>query len=551
MRGVVTAAIKSNNSLMSKEYELMSIDIMREINRIPSAKLTLVDGNSAKQNFLISNTDFFKPGQEIEITLYYQGDEQDAPVLFKGIVIKHKIKATRAGSFLQLFLKDAAIKLTTQRKSLVYKAMQDNEIMQHILEKANLPQETIDETNCQHEQMLQYQSTDWDFLLSRAEANAMWIINNRAGISIKQPSLDGKPKYIFRYGIDDIYEFEMALDISQQIETVTATAWDIDEQSLLAEAKKAKAFKLQQGNFKLSSQQLAAMGVEQFNLNDPSVLKPEEVQAWANAQVVKSRLAMLRGRLKVPGFAKVELGDMIEIAGIGDRFNGKTLITSIRQQVNEQGWQTDIQFGLSADWFVEKMNVTHIPASGLLPAVHGLQIGIVQDYEEDETGNYRVKVQLPILTSDENTVWARLASIDAGNKRGVFFRPEHNDEVILGFFNNDPRQPVILGAMFSGQKNPIPESFEISEENITKGIVTKENLSILFNEQEKSIALLTPAGNKILLSDEGEKKGMFILDAQTNAIELNAEGIALNSSKNIAAEAKQNVKIKGQKIDTE
>ncbi len=39
-------------------------------------------------------------------------------------------------------------------------------------------------------------------------------------------------------------------------------------------------------------------------------------------------------------------------------------------------------------------------------------------------------VTLPVL-GESVEVWARLATPDAGNKRGTYFRPEPDDEVVL------------------------------------------------------------------------------------------------------------------------
>jgi len=53
-----------------------------------------------------------------------------------------------------------------------------------------------------------------------------------------------------------------------------------------------------------------------------------------------------------------------------------------------------------------------------------------------------------ISTSDDG-IWARISTLDAGKQRGTFFRPEIGDEVIVGFLNDDPRYPVVLGMVNS------------------------------------------------------------------------------------------------------
>jgi hypothetical protein len=45
--------------------------------------------------------------------------------------------------------------------------------------------------------------------------------------------------------------------------------------------------------------------------------------------MVRSRMSMIHGRLGLDGLADIKLLDLIEIKGIGTRFNGKTQITGI------------------------------------------------------------------------------------------------------------------------------------------------------------------------------------------------------------------------------
>jgi Rhs element Vgr protein len=260
-------------------------------------------------------------------------------------------------------------------------------------------------------------------------------------------------------------------------------------------------------------------------------------------------MAMIRGRISVPGSAEIKLLDIIEIAGVGERFNGKTLVTGVRHRVNHDGWQTDVQFGLSPDRFAERPDIVDAPAAGLLPAINGLQIGVVGPFEEDPAKEFRVKVILPGIHEKQESVWARLASPDAGLNRGYFFRPEPGDEVVVGFFNDDPRQAVILGAMYSSKNTPPQAVSKLTEKNIGKAIVAKKGTTIRFVDDTKSsLYIETPAANKIVLDDEAQT--IQIADQHGNLITLSKDGIEIKSAKDVKIDAsKGNVEIKGQKVD--
>ncbi|RCJ26531.1 hypothetical protein A6S26_14090 [Nostoc sp. ATCC 43529] len=521
----------------------MSIDIIKEVNKIPIAQIVLLDGDATKREFAISNTDFFKPGNNIEIKLRYEGDRQHEATVFEGIVVRHSLQSDLYGSLLTIDLKDAAIKLTHQRKSAVFREMTDNEIINTIIEPWGLEITSIAATKPKHKEMVQYYCTDWDFIVSRADVNGHWVLADDGKITVEGPNLKGLPKHTFEYGISDIYEFEMSADICHQYAAVESTAWDVKTQSI-SPPQKAKNVFLSQGNLK--GEELAkTIGADKYQLIGSGQIDEQERQIWADAKLLKSRLSMFNGRLKVTGFADIKPGEVMEIAGISKRFNGKTLVTAIRHQVNEQGWQTDIQFGLSADFFAQQNhNIIDIPAAGLVPAIHGLQIGIVDKYEDDRDKQFRVKVRIPSIEKD-GIIWARLASLEAGNERGIFFRPELGDEVILGFINDDPRQAIILGAVHS-EKNALPPGFAVTEENNKKGIVTKKALKILLDDENKLIELSTPKGNILKLSEK--EKGIKLVDENGNAMTMDDKGFKIESTKDIAIEGK-NITIKGVKIN--
>ncbi|MFO1430287.1 MAG: contractile injection system protein, VgrG/Pvc8 family [Candidatus Competibacteraceae bacterium] len=334
---------------MDPAYELLSIDITKEVNRIPSAQLTLIDGDAAQRDFKISNTPFFEPGKELEIKLRYEGKPGSDKTVFKGLVIKHSIEANERASLLTVELKDAAVKLTQIRKSQVFRQQTDDQIIAKIIQGNGLKAGTIAATQPQHPEIAQYYCTDWDFILSRADIDGLLVRVDDGEISLQKMAVSGSPQHRFEYGISEIYNFEMEADAGGQYADVQSIAWDIKTQKL-TQAVKAKAFTLSQGN--LDGNKLAkTLGATAYTLTSATPVAAAELQGWADAKMARSRLAMLRGRLSVPGFATIKPLDIMEIAGVGDRFKGKTLVTGVRHRVNDQGWRTDVQFGLSAEWF--------------------------------------------------------------------------------------------------------------------------------------------------------------------------------------------------------
>jgi uncharacterized protein involved in type VI secretion and phage assembly len=232
--------------------------------------------------------------------------------------------------------------------------------------------------------------------------------------------------------------------------------------------------------------------------------------------------------------------------GVSSRFNGNAFITGVTHTIDDGRWNTEVKLGLSSEWFVEKHPVTAPNASGLIPGIKGLQTGIVKKIDEDPDNEFRVQVEIPILGADGDMVWARLSTFYNGNGIGAFFMPEINDEVILGFMNDDPRFPVILGSVYSSSI-AAPETPD--ENNTIKTIITKSKLQLKFDDEKKVITLLTPGGNTLVISDED--KGITLTDQNNNKIKMDDSGIVVDSASDLTLKAANAVKIQGATISVD
>lgn len=542
---VVTPTIVSGSATMPVTYQLVSIDIQSEIDRIPQAEIRVVDGSAVNRTFEVSDTAFFEPGADIEIKLRYEGGSDDS--VFLGRVVRHSIESSRQGSILVVGLRDVAISLHGARKSAVFAKMDDSAILDKLLTGTEVTLGSVDAPSITHGNMVQYQCTTWDFILTRADALGLAVVVEAGTLSLKKKALSGSAKKKFECGIDEIFDLDLEADASQQFAAIASTAWDPKTQALTSPSQ-AESVTLSPGN--LDAATLAkAVGNSSQALTHAVPVAENELQAWADGQMARSRLAMLRGRVSVPGLATLKLLDVIELAGMGKRFSGTTLITGIRHRVDRAGWRTDIQVGGQPEGFVERTSVQPPPASGLLPAARGLQIGVVADYEEDSDGELRVKVLLPSVDMEKTSaVWARLATPDAGSGRGFYFRPEPKDEVIVGFLNDDPRCPIILGSLF-GSKNTQPTSMGApTAENQKRGVVSKKGITLGFIDADKPSAFIaTPKGNKLLIDDSAG--GISLTDQNGNSITLDKNGITITSAKALTITASKDVAISGSKVN--
>jgi hypothetical protein len=69
----------------------------------------------------------------------------------------------------------------------------------------------------------------------------------------------------------------------------------------------------------------------------------------------------------VDGSADLQPLDTVEIKGVGQRFNGKALVSGVTHTIDVDGWRSQLRLGLSADWFARTAELAEVPAAGLLP----------------------------------------------------------------------------------------------------------------------------------------------------------------------------------------
>lgn len=535
-----TFKINVDGQQISGEYQVQTVIVQRSVNRVASADVMILDGDPATENFKVSNAEEFIPGKEIEIFAGYHGDEEK---VFKGIIIRHGLRVyQKKPSVLRVECRDAAVKLTVGRKSKYYYELTDSDVIEELAGKAGLDVD-VHPTDVMHPQMVQFYSTDWDFLITRAEANGKFVVTQDGKFVVAGPDASKEPVLSLTYG-GNLLDFEAVTDARDQFSGVQSFAWDAANQEML-EIDGGDASAVVPGN--LASDDLASViGLEALHLKHAGQIKDSELQAWADAQRLKSAFAKVRGRVRLQGVAAITPGDVIELAGVGDRFTGNALVSGVRHEINAKNWETDISFGLDPEWFGRSaQRIVEPKANGLLPGVSGLQLGLVTALEGDPDGENRIQVRIPLIDPSEEGIWARVATLDAGDTRGTFFLPEIGDEVVLGFFNDDPRNPVVLGMMNSSAK---PAPVTASDDNHEKGIVTRSEMKVMFNDDKKTITIETPNGNMMNLSDED---GAIVLaDENGNSIMLNADGVTIESAADVNIKASGDVNIEGSNIAT-
>lgn len=512
--------------------EIFALMVQKEANRIPRAQLSIREGDAASQDFPASQA--FKVGDQIKLSASMVKEGKRIP-LFEGEVLKMQVRLYGAHPTLLLEAKDIGFRTCQTRHNRVFEDQRDDQVLDRILDPYQLEVD-LGTIGSKHRELVQFNATDWDFLVSRAEANGLLAYLNDGQLKLKAPAVETAASTL-AYG-RDLLDFEGSISAERQYDAFEASSWDHAEQEWLS---------AQPNSGRLSTTDSSLSGNQEKALYHGGYRSRDELIAWANAKQVLADYSRVRGRAKAFGL-DIAPGASLRLEGVGPHFSGDHLITGVVHELHNNSWTTALQFGLTEDCFAESHpDMTALPAGGLLPGIQGLQTGVVDRYETDPGSGYRIGVRLVAAEGGQDILWARLATMDAGKEHGFFWVPDIDDEVILGFMNGDPRDAIILGSVYSA-KYPPPEQY--SDKNELKGYYSQAKSRLLFNDAdgEKSIELSTAESKNILLIN-GNKNEISLEDKNGNKIVMNDQGISLESFKDLNIKAQKNITINGTDVE--
>lgn len=520
---VLSCSVYCNGTKLKDNYALVSATVRLELNRIGKATLRFNAGNMDKQTFDESDADLLKPGNSIRLNA---GDTEKEDTLFEGIITGLRVIIGKdLRSYMVVECRDNAYPATQGRKNRIFEKKADSDIIKEVLSAYGSIK--VDATPYQHPTLVQYYCSDWDFALSRADANGLFVFASGSTIQVKKPEVSASPVLTVTYG-SDLISFDLELSAGDQFTQYEAVSWSPKTQKAVKVSASAPSLN-KQGDLQPKN---IATG-DSLLLQTDAPTDEKALKQWADSMALKAGLARYQGSCSFYGSANVIPGCIIELKGLGKRFNGNLFVGSVTHTIEDNEWITEAGAGVSPLNITDETDVVSSSASGFLPGLQGLHAAVVKKLDGDPLKEYRIQVELPWLNGKSQLLWARLSTMYGTNGMGSFFLPEPGDEVMIGFMNQDPGHPVILGALY-GEKHKPP--YEYEAKNNTKAIVTREKMRIEFDEEKKIITVSTPGNNKVEINDDG--KHIRLTDQHKNEISMNKDGITLSSSKDIVLKAK-------------
>jgi len=182
---------------------------------------------------------------------------------------------------------------------------------------------------------------------------------------------------------------------------------------------------------------------------------------------------------------------------------------------------------------------------------NGIVIGVVQDLDDPERLG-RVRVRLPHL-NDELTDWSRQATPMGGRDRGLFFRPEVGDEVLVACEQGDPRRTVVVGALWS-KADPPPEDDGRATDNNWRFFRSRSGHLLKFDDTsgaERIEIVGSGDGHKLVIDVSGKaiqiscSSGDVSISAPAGQVSIDADRVSITAKSSMTLDGGTKLTAKG------
>ena len=540
----VSSQIKINGDILDTSFEVNNIYTFKEVNKLSRARIQILGGDYTKNSFIESENSLFDPGNEIEIKFGY---DQKLILVFEGIIQKHSLsiqegyQRRKSKSLMVIDCVDKAIKLKNSYTTTVYKNKTDSQIIANIISNISGLSSVIETSSFQHTLLAKYNSNDWEFLLNRAKVNGFLVLNSNNNLTIKDPEIGNEAPIVKIENGGGTLFFEAHLDSSSQFNSLSFSSQNsFNGETHLKSGVEPNEIVTNSKNPAKNISSKSSQSDLEFNF--PYDVDPNELKILADAITKTSRLQRISGSAKFKGVLDIDLDTVVSLEGFGSRFDGNVYITAVFHEINEGKIITEIQFGLSEDFFNKQ---TLLEKREYINPITGLHLGKVTQVHNDPENQFRIKVSIPALNDMTDGIWAKLTQSYTGGSLGGLVVPEVGTQVVVSFIGDDSRAPVVLGCLYTNDNKPYTS---LEEQNNIKAFLSKSNLKLEFKEDTKQITISTPSGNSITLNEDA--KEISIEDENSNLIKTSSSGIEMKSKKDITISSSGNLTLSAKgKVD--
>ena len=146
--GVIKLTVYSEGKKLAESIKVVDVLVRKAINIVPSARLTILDGDMPEKDFPVSNTSDLAPGKTLKINAGYKDSED---TIFEGVIVKHNIAITGDNySRLHIECRDSAVAMTIGRKNSNFVDAKDSDVIKELIGRYSGLSSSVEDTATEH-----------------------------------------------------------------------------------------------------------------------------------------------------------------------------------------------------------------------------------------------------------------------------------------------------------------------------------------------------------------------------------------------------------------
>jgi phage protein D/phage baseplate assembly protein gpV len=478
----------------------------------------------------------FKLGAALEVKLGARGDNATASV-FKGEIVALEPEFTERDCVIAVRAYDRGHRLNRNRRSRTFQNQMASDMVKAIVGEGGLVAGTIEATGVVHPYFQQSMETDWEFCWRLAAMHDFeFVVEDRSG-HFRKRKLAGAAA-VLTWG-ENLLSFKPRQSVVGQVQSVTVANHDPQARAPLTGRATSPAVNGTSAAARERNAAIGKFGASRVVVADRVVTTGDEATKVAQSTLDRLSGSYLEADGRAFGSPKLRAGATITTAKVGP-FSGDYVLSQTTHTVR------------SGDQYTTAFSISGRTGHGITDLLRGgekrsqwssnLVIGVVTN-NNDPDGMGRVRVKYPALGDDMEGWWARVATINAGNERGVFMLPAVDDEVIVAFEHGDPRRPFILGSLYNGKAKPPADLHDTQGRKSLFGVKSDHKVHL---EGKQAMTLRTGEKLNVEVNRDGQGgTGDYLLDAKGNITDKATQNVKVEAGQSIELKANSSVKITG------
>lgn len=338
----------SLNADVSKN--ITDVSVTHELGSTDSFVLTIANPYPQMRWTHTSDAGLFREGNAIVIEMGYVGNMQ---LLMDGEITRISPSFPENGSpTLRVEGHSRMHRLQGSRRTRTFQRMTDKQIAERVAQDLGLTPQA-DDTATQHDYVIQFNQTDLDFLRERAqyihfevrvEGRTLFFRQAQKPQSKTYTLVWRNPSKSFRPGTQvlPLKSFNPALNTLHQVSTVIVRGYDPKNKREIVGRAGSGDEETKMGGSQVGAQVAAtAFGsrTEEVRVDGP-IASQEEADRRARAIYNQRALELVTGKGATIGLPDLHAGVVIELDGLGPRFNGKYYVTQTTHDLGSSGYTT-------------------------------------------------------------------------------------------------------------------------------------------------------------------------------------------------------------------